>query len=144
MQSLGTSSLPDDPGSASYANDASADGSVIVGSDPIEGAYRWTLVDGAVGLGVGIISQAAAVSADGSVVVGSSLHVPSVVHIAYRWTESDGIVTLGTLPGTTASGASAVSGDGTVVVGASGVPTQPGAQGDRHHRHSDGRKRLEW
>jgi probable HAF family extracellular repeat protein len=101
---------------ASYANDVSADGNVVVGySFAASGyeAFRWTAETGIVSLG-GPSTSAAAVSADGRVVVG--FHKDGAE--AMRWTAETGIIGLGHLAqGSLASQAQDVSADGSVVVG---------------------------
>jgi probable HAF family extracellular repeat protein len=97
------------------AEDADADGSVIVGSgDSGSGSkgFRWTQSTGMVSLGsLNGSSHYFGVSADGSVVVGDSGQQ------AFRWTQSGGITGLGFLPGLARSYADDVSADGSVVVG---------------------------
>ncbi len=94
----------------SKAAAVSADGSVIVGINSDDGAFRWTEATGMVGLG-GAGSRAADVSADGSVVVGTWNDE------AFRWTEATGMVGLDYHPETYKSYANSVSADGMVVVG---------------------------
>jgi probable HAF family extracellular repeat protein len=116
-------------GSYSYANDISADGTVVVGQsnysvDGVSGqhAFRWTS-EGMVDLGSLLTdsglnydySYAYAVSADGSAVVGQSNTDDENTH-AFRWTGDLGMADLGTLGGTY-SYAVDVSNDGSVVVG---------------------------
>lgn len=108
----------------SYANAASADGSVIFGNGATaagDEAFRWTSVDGLVGLGGitgGDESYAVAASPDGSVVVG--VVNSAATSEAFRWTSSSGMVGLGDLAGGFYdSSANAVSADGSVVVGIS-------------------------
>jgi len=123
--------LPTDPGYAfqSYAEAASADGSVVVGgssSGSSSEAYRWTSAGGMIGLGYlpGAIQSAAAdVSADGSIVVGSSQFPDPDINPffvePFRWSAGTGMVGIGQLPGANMSFASGVSADGSVVVGQS-------------------------
>lgn len=94
--------LGDLPGGSdgSFAWDASADGSVVVGlgrSASGKEAFRWTSGGGMVGLGDlpgGIFeSQAHAVSADGSVVVGDSRSASSLLE-AFLWTSGTGMQNL--------------------------------------------------
>ena len=111
----------------SFARNASADGSVIVGQARVGdtggepfGAFLWTESSGMVGLGTlgGPGSSGFAVSADGSVVVGGSDLHGGTGHEAFLWTESEGMVGLGDLPGGSFfSRARDVSADGEVVVG---------------------------
>ena len=110
----------------SLAQDASADGSVVVGtSGNISNgqAFLWTSEAGMVGLGHlpgGFSSNANAVSADGNVVVGSAVSYEGISGtFAFRWTSSDGIVSLGDLPGSMDHYGEAIdtSADGAVVVG---------------------------
>jgi probable HAF family extracellular repeat protein len=122
MQDLGL-------GPASSALGVSADGSVVVGVNNVDGlsgnsrAFRWTAAGGMQDLGVlpgGYESIARSVSADGSVVVGE-FYVDSSYgeSRAFRWTAAGGMQELSTLPGLTSSEASGVSADGLVVVGRS-------------------------
>ncbi len=119
--------LGDLPGGsfATFPQDVSADGSVVVGSafsDSLQGleAFRWTSTGGMVGLGElpggPIRSVATAVSADGSIVVEYS-DVASGSQ-AFRWTSSGGMVAFGDPP---VDGKSFlpwdVSADGSVTVG---------------------------
>ena len=109
--------------SFNYANDVSADGSVVVGSVlvPPDGVFgrtsepfRWTAEGGSVRLGRlhdRLFAWASAVSADGSVVVGDGDGE------AFRWTAPSGMVALGVLPGTDRTAARDVSADGAVIVG---------------------------
>lgn len=110
----------------SRADDASADGAVIVGrsySDSGLEAFRWTEADDVMnGLGDleggSFLSIAYGVSADGAVVVGYSNSASGKE--AFRWTEADGMMGLGDLDGSIfSSEAHAVSADGAVVVGRS-------------------------
>lgn len=90
----------------------SADGSTVVGysyATTERQAFRWTAMNGMVGLGA-TPTTAEAVSADGSDVVGWGGG-------AFRWTTMGGIVPLGILPGYTGSEARGVSGGGSVIVG---------------------------
>ncbi|MCG3148051.1 MAG: hypothetical protein PCFJNLEI_01493 [Verrucomicrobiae bacterium] len=104
----------------SVAQAISADGAVIVGAcqqggfPPWAQGYRWTEVEGMVGLGNlpgESECDALGVSADGAVVAGPGGY-------AYRWTASQGMVGLGTLPGYVRSFGWGISADGSVVVGA--------------------------
>ncbi len=107
----------------SWANDVSADGSVVVGAsrsvasgDLIE-AFIWTLETGMVGLGDldggEIFSIAQAVSGDGSMVVGRD-----GTEIPFRWTSELGMVPLLDGEGMSVTGrANGVSADGSVIVG---------------------------
>lgn len=123
--------------SSNTALGVSADGSVIVGSQPSDNgaeAYRWTAETGAVGLDNENdrfqSSGANAVSADGLVVVGrggstrlpenTTIPIfgdPSLMTEGFRWTESSGLVGLGLRPGGDFSIANDVSADGSVIVG---------------------------
>jgi uncharacterized membrane protein len=116
------------PGSASVAQGASSNGSVIVGeSDTNDGieAFVWTSSSGMQPLpgvpGALAGSSATAVSADGSVIVGfANASSSDTTHKqAVRWTGSGWgtLELLGTLPGGVSSRAFAVSGDGGIVVG---------------------------
>lgn len=116
----------------SFANEISADGSVIVGgsntgtaNDRV--AFRWTQSGGMVGLGDlpggSVNSQATDVSADGSVVVGTS---DSGVPDSFVWTAASGMLNLrDVLAAGGATGfenwtslhAYGISGDGSTVVG---------------------------
>lgn len=111
----------------SRAEDASFDGSVIVGRMGDSEAFRWTLAEGMVGLGDlpggGFFSIANAVSADGSVVVGSSESQSG--EEAFIWDQGrgmrglSGILSTGgiDLTGWTLSEAADVSADGRTIVG---------------------------
>jgi probable HAF family extracellular repeat protein len=116
MQNLGTLG-----GNYSFAWDASADGTVVVGrAENAAGqgrAFRWTASGGMQDLGTlgGHESKAFDVSADGAVVVGWSLNATGQRR-AFRWTASGGMQDLGTL-GSNDNIAFAVSADGAVVVG---------------------------
>ena len=121
------------PGVSSGPSDASADGSVIVGSARFGGsespqhAFRWTQAEGMVDLGAlgGPSSNCTAhgVSADGSVVVGISESTPPFNVEVFRWTEAEGMVGLGgLLENGTQSTAEAISADGLVIVGGSEGP----------------------
>jgi MYXO-CTERM domain-containing protein len=136
----GLTGLGDLPGNdfLSKASGVSADGAIVVGTGnysagggphPVTGeAFRWTAMDGMVGLGdvpggIGC-SRAAAISADGSTIVGRGDAQASFqaedMGVAYRWTATGGMTALGFLPGgSTFSAAAAVSADGSVVVGQS-------------------------
>lgn len=116
----------------SFANEISADGSVIVGgsntgtaNDRV--AFRWTQSGGMVGLGDlpggSVNSQATDVSADGSVVVGIS---DSGVPDSFVWTAASGMLNLrDVLAAGGATGfenwtslyVNGISGDGSTVVG---------------------------
>jgi probable HAF family extracellular repeat protein len=120
-----------------YANDVSADGSVIVGEGSPPGgtftqAYRYTS-GGTTWLGHlpgDVASYGLGVSADGNVIVGPSLHSPIPGGSqAYRWTPGGGMVGLGYLPGAGNSTAVAVSGDGSTIVGFSSISGLTGWQG---------------
>lgn len=119
---------PDERGTA-YS--VTSDGSIVVGEmwhgSPMGGeAFRWSEVDGVVGLGWlpdrDGNSCATDVSSDGTIIVGYSLNSDSAVTEAFRWTEDAGLVGLGHLPGGFGqySAASAVSADGSRIVGADG------------------------
>jgi probable HAF family extracellular repeat protein len=104
-----------------WANDVSAQGTVIVGyGDPVGSGwdtYRgflWTQAAGMVEVGSlngSARFMAFAVSADGRVVVGDGGLQ------AFRWVQGSGISGLGVLPGLQGSRAVAVSADGSVVTG---------------------------
>ncbi|MCX7688372.1 MAG: hypothetical protein N2045_10415 [Fimbriimonadales bacterium] len=108
-------------GTASLAEDVSADGKVVVGAvynaSGYVRAFRWTQATGMQDLGTlgGQESWALGVSADGSVVVGGAYNA-SNQYRAFRWTAATGMVDLGTLGGRT-SWANDVSANGRVVVG---------------------------
>ena len=131
----GTQQLPDVAfgDGTTFANDASADGSVIVGKSGGGGgsgeAFRWTAA-GTVGLGdLGSAfethftynSQANATSSDGSVVAGYGTPITSSRQ-AFRWTAGTGMVGLAPGAGWTFSQSQAwdVSADGSVIVGDAG------------------------
>jgi len=119
------------PGFANaYANDVSADGSVVVGSGgltdsdlhQVHHAFRWTAAGGMVDLGVvpgSSHSAADMISADGKVIVGFSMMTNDGHHHPFRWSATTGMVDLGALSGVY-SYARAVSVDGRIVVGYSG------------------------
>jgi uncharacterized membrane protein len=114
--------------SAGNADDASADGSVIVGEalsgDSAWHAFRWTPLGGVVPVG-GPDSRATSVSGDGSVVAGYGSFPPNGVQHVLLWTSS-GQQDLGSFPGCRDNMPSGVSGDGTVVAGYYGSPgTRP-------------------
>jgi len=117
--------------SVSYATGVSADGSVVVGNSENSmysgQAFRWTKVDGLVGLGSfdeNIFGgRANGVSADGTVVVGE-LHTSRYYApiSPFRWTQETGIVDLSYIfPDQINfySRAYGVSGDGSTIVGSS-------------------------
>ena len=124
-------------GGNSSAEDASADGSVVVGSwfsvsPPYGSAFRWTAASGKVQLGAlpGDNSSAGqAVSDDGSIVVGQSAINQTVGNRyfpvsgqAFRWSASTGMVGLGNLPGTSSESlATGISAGGSVIVGDANV-----------------------
>lgn len=92
-------------------------------TSPVQ-AFRWTAIDGMVGLGFlpGYTSSAAtAVSADGNVIVGSSTSAAGTTQ-AFRWTQATQMIGLGLLPGGNRSSASAVNATGTVIVGRANAP----------------------
>jgi probable HAF family extracellular repeat protein len=114
----------------SYANDLSADGSVIVGESTSSNgreAFRWTPSTGMVGLGdfAGgpFSSIATATSADGSVVVGTGM-VDSG-NVAFYWTAETGLLSLQdmllsyglNLDGWELTKCIDISGDGKTIVG---------------------------
>ncbi|MCK4340255.1 MAG: hypothetical protein KAY37_00850 [Phycisphaerae bacterium] len=110
----------------------SADGLVVAGdvthTSGFHEAFRWTEVDGMIGLGdllpSGVRYSAAwETSANGSVVVGFGTRstYPATLYEAFRWTASGGMVGLGFLPSRLSSMAKSVSSDGSVVVGSSGA-----------------------
>ena len=110
--------------------DVSADGSVIVGNDPDQGAFYWTEQGGRAYLGdmPGAAGRTVAsdVSADGSVIVGHVWVDPPHEYgeRAFRWTQQDGFELLaGSIddPDLLELGDTvrAVSGDGSVIVGRS-------------------------
>lgn len=107
----------------SYALDASAGGTVIVGrgQDALgfaAGAFRWTQAGGMQDLGRlagAIYTEARAVSADGSTVVGLSGGAQQTG--GFVWTTSGGIRTLARLNGSNSWEANAVSSDGRWIAG---------------------------
>ncbi len=111
-------------GGKSFANDVSADGSVVVGyggsSNSSTEAFRWTAGGGIEGLGDlaggSFWGEASSISADGSTIVGYSISTNGME--AFRWTEGQGMIGLGDLPGLSfRSEAVGVSADGSVIVG---------------------------
>jgi len=112
---MGLGFLPDSTESHSYG--ISGDGHVVTGysyGSPYE-AFRWTLQDGMVGLGIlpGSTSgsSGAGASNDGSVIAGTTGSQ------AFRWTQTGGMVGLGSVPSGLGSTAHGISGDGSVIVG---------------------------
>ncbi len=105
--------LPGIPGTFGYAGSISGDGSVIAGTDFMQGPYRWTAAGGYQSLGsAGVVQD---ISSDGSVIVGDGAVVDGG---GFRWTSTDGLVSLGALPDTwNASYPNAASADGSVLVG---------------------------
>ncbi|MEN6386953.1 MAG: PEP-CTERM sorting domain-containing protein [Phycisphaerales bacterium] len=115
----------------SYAEDISADGSVIIGtgtSDLGAEAFRWTQETGIVGLGDfeggDFESHAYAVSADGSIIIGTS--VTDFDYEAFYWTAETGMLKLKDLltekyaldlSGWRLTDAYGISADGTKIVG---------------------------
>ncbi len=104
----------------SYANDVSADGSVVVGSTDGEAqlAMRWTQDGGMIVLG-NELGEARAVSGDGESIVGYHVvgEAGQTPHVeAFLWTEAGGMTSLGTA-GFSSSSANGISSDGSVVVG---------------------------
>jgi hypothetical protein len=110
--------------------DASADGSVVVGTlttsdfgQPpfMNEGFRWTQAGGLEHLGSlpgGTTESAApAISDDGTIIVGSSSSDLGLE--LYRWTAAEGMVGLGIQPGMTSSSGLGISGDGTTIVGGS-------------------------
>ena len=114
------------------ADDASADGSVVVGRLERPEAFRWTQAGGIEHLGFlahgptnpAPTSAATGVSADGSVVVGWSSTSSGFARQAFRWTAANGMISLGHLPESPPvanSRALDVSSDGAIVVGTAGA-----------------------
>lgn len=118
-----------DDGFNRSASAASQDGSVIVGirterfplGIPIQEAFRWTVADGIVGIGIlqgDFRSHASDVSDNGEIIIGAN--GPSR---AFRWTSDTGMVSLGTLPTNASSIATshggAMSANGSIIVGTS-------------------------
>jgi probable HAF family extracellular repeat protein len=108
-------------GNANFANDVSADGTIIIGTSgiahsPLE-AFRWTKADGLQGLGdlpgANVASHANALSADGLVVVGRATDDVVGQRPAY-WSAADGWQPIGVKPGD----AFGVNADASVIVGA--------------------------
>lgn len=97
-------------GTARHANDVSGDGSVIVGLQSPQEAFRWTSAETS---GLGLSTDATGVSADGAVVVGNT---STALREAFRWTETGGLVKL--FPFSPKDNVALdVSADGSVVVG---------------------------
>jgi probable HAF family extracellular repeat protein len=121
------------PGTQSFADDASGNGSVVVGQsrdrDGFWKAFRWTAATGMRDVGTlgGPMAAAYNVSDDGSVVVGRALTSGnSASDRAFRWTPKKGMQNLQELlvkagvtsvSGWILLGATGVSADGTVIVG---------------------------
>jgi probable HAF family extracellular repeat protein len=121
------------PGTQSFADDASGNGSVVVGQsrdrDGFWKAFRWTAATGMRDIGTlgGPMAAAYNVSDNGSVVVGRALTSSnSASDRAFRWTTQKGMQNLQQLlqnAGVTSVngwillGATGVSADGTVIVG---------------------------
>jgi probable HAF family extracellular repeat protein len=121
------------PGTQSFADDASGNGSVVVGQsrdrDGFWKAFRWTAATGMRDIGTlgGPMAAAYNVSDDGSVVVGRALTSGnSASDRAFRWTPQRGMQNLQQLlqnagvtsvSGWILLGATGVSADGTVIVG---------------------------
>jgi probable HAF family extracellular repeat protein len=121
------------PGTQSFADDASSNGSVVVGQsrdrDGFWKAFRWTAATGMRDIGTlgGPMAAAYNVSDNGSVVVGRALTSGnSASDRAFRWTPQRGMENLQQLlqsAGVTSVngwillGATGVSGDGAVIVG---------------------------
>lgn len=110
--------------SSSRANDASADGAVIVGwgaTSSGDTAFRWTSGSLAQDLGHlpgASVTRARAVSDDGSIIVGNS--GPSTAdYAAFRWTSDTGIQPL-PIPTEFDSIAQDISADGSTIVGGYG------------------------
>jgi probable HAF family extracellular repeat protein len=130
LQDLGTVG-----GKESFADDASANGSVVVGQSRdatrwgFWKAFRWTAATGMRDIGTlgGPMAAAYNVSDDGSVVVGRALtSSSSASDRAFRWTSKKGMQNLQELlvkagvtsvSGWILLGATGVSADGTVIVG---------------------------
>jgi uncharacterized membrane protein len=106
-----------------WANQCSADGSVVVG-DAYDAAdrqpFRWTAAGGMQRLSGGVPyfgGNAVGVSADGSVIVGTLWETSTSPGRAYRWTAATGMRLLSAdLEG----GAGGITPDGTVIVGGLG------------------------
>ena len=119
-------------GAVSTVLGVSADGTTAVGSaastEGLDGeAFRWTRIDGLVGLGdlpgSAFYSTANAVSADGSVIVGAGVST-SGVREAFRWRRDLGLVGLGDVQGDPFySEALGISGDGRLALGYGSVGT---------------------
>lgn len=134
IQDLGTVGTESSiPGTQSFADDASGNGSVVVGQsrdrDGFWKAFRWTAATGMRDIGTlgGPMAAAYNVSDDGSVLVGRALTSGnSASDRAFRWTTKRGMQNLQQLlqnAGVTSVngwillGATGVSADGTVIVG---------------------------
>lgn len=124
---LTLSDLGNDAALSTVVEDASADGSMVVGRTGRSFAWnalRWT-ADGTTVVGPlrdgDLFSSANGISADGSVVAGHSLGEDGVLQ-AFLWTAADdNVVGLGFLnEGDFRSTADEISADGSVVVGTSG------------------------
>jgi len=129
LQDLGTVG----GGTESFADDASGDGSVVVGQSRDGGqfwkAFRWTAATGMRDIGTlgGPMAAAYNVSDNGSVIVGRALTSSnSASDRAFRWTAQKGMENLQSVlqglgvtgvNGWILFGATGVSADGTVIVG---------------------------
>lgn len=119
-------------GGDSSADDASCDGSIIVGEGkPLGGgmtqAFRWTEQSGPTYLGTlsnHNESYGHGVSADGAVVVGMSGRGGHDDYRAFKWTQAEGMVSLGLLPGSYNARARAASADGSRIVGGADSSTR--------------------
>jgi probable HAF family extracellular repeat protein len=122
---------------SSFAEDASYDGSVIVGvsaqidvSGSADRGFRWTASGGIVDIGDlpggDLTTRALAVSPNGRFVVGNSASANGTE--AFLWSDTAGMIGLGDLVSTSfMSFANDVSDDGTIVVGSRGTG-RPGQQ----------------
>ncbi|OHB69637.1 MAG: hypothetical protein A2V70_07345 [Planctomycetes bacterium RBG_13_63_9] len=95
---------------------------MIVGNDPVQGAFRWTEQIGRVYLGTlpGAVGNAFVtdVSADGSTIVGWIHYDPNEAgDVAFRWTQQQGFELLFGSPSVLGNSAWGVSADGSVIVG---------------------------
>src|SRR5262249_3158263 len=105
----------------------SADGSVVAGSDGLNGAFRWTSLSGMQDIGDipgGTGSEALGLSPDGSVATGDGYIDASLNSFhAFRWTAASGMQDLGVLPGGLNSQGRAISADNSIIVGTSDSAT---------------------
>ena len=111
-----------------FANDVTADGSMVIGATRLPGfwpeydqMFRWTKATGIENLGElgdGTYSSGVATSADGSIIVGFGDNYDSVT--AIRWTEATGVVALTGIAEDIPSEARGITPDGNTIVGRAG------------------------